>query len=98
MGAPAVEHGLLLGRELRTRGVPVEVDGRGGSLKSMLRRANGSGARFCILIGDSEIARGVVTVKDLAGHSQEELARGTAVEAIVGKIAEPTPERREGSS
>jgi histidyl-tRNA synthetase len=98
MGSRAVEHGLVMARELRARGVPVEVDGRGGSLKSMLRRANGSRARFCILIGDSEIDRGVVTVKDLALHSQEELPRGTAVDALTVKLAGPAPERREGSS
>lgn len=98
MGARAVEQGLVLGRELRARGVPVEIDGRGGSLKSMLRRANGSGARFCILIGDSEIERGVVTAKDLALHSQEELPRATAVDAITARLAGPAPEQPEGSS
>jgi histidyl-tRNA synthetase len=98
MGARAVEHGLVLARELRSAGVPVEVDGRGGSLKSMLRRANGSGARLCILVGDSEIDRGVVTVKDLCVHTQEELPRGTAVATISARLAEPIPEPREGSS
>jgi histidyl-tRNA synthetase len=98
MGARAVEHGLVLARELRARGVPVEVDGRGGSLKSMLRRANGSGARLCVLIGDSEIDRSAVTVKDLLLHTQDELARATAVDAITARLAGPPPERREGSS
>lgn len=98
LGARAIELGLVLGRELRARGVPVEVDGRGGSLKSMLRRANGSGARVCLLIGDSEIDRGVVTAKDLVLHTQEELPRATVADAITARLADPPPERREGSS
>src|SRR5205814_4687852 len=54
IGARALDAGLVLARELRTRGVRVDLDGRGGSLKSMLRRANAVGARLCVIIGDSE--------------------------------------------
>ena len=57
-------------------GVRVDVDGRGASVKAMLRRANGIGARVCVLIGDSELDRGIVKVKDLTLHTEsEELAR-----------------------
>ncbi len=59
-----------------------DVDGRGNSLKSMLRRADGLGARYCIVIGDAELDRGVVQLKDLAGHSQEELPLGDVVARV----------------
>jgi histidyl-tRNA synthetase len=63
----------------------------------MLRRANGSGARLCVIVGDTEIDRGVLTVKDLGLHSQEELPRADAGKAILAGLAVPIVEGREGS-
>lgn len=74
MGARAAHQGLVLARELRSAGIAVDLDGRGGSLKSMLRRSDARGARFCLVIGESELERGVVQLKDLSAHSQVEVA------------------------
>ncbi len=84
IGRRATEAGLGLAQRLRARDVRTELDGRGGSLKSMLRRADALGARLAIVIGDSEIERGVVQLKDLAQHSQEELL----LEAVVDHVSE----------
>jgi histidyl-tRNA synthetase len=85
--APLGERGRLealrVGRELRQAGVRAEVDGRGNSLKSQLRRADAMGARFCIVLGDSEVDRGVVQLKDLAAHTQSELPRAEIVSRLV---------------
>jgi len=74
VGERAAHQGLVLARELRAREITVDLDGRGGSLRSLLRRADARGARFCLVIGDSELERGVVQVKDLRAHTQIELA------------------------
>jgi histidyl-tRNA synthetase len=71
LAQPGAEKALLLARELRALGVTAEVDGRGGRLKAMLRRADALGAKLCVILGEDEVARGVVAVKDLAGHAQE---------------------------
>lgn len=97
MGPRGIEQGLLLASELRARGIPVEVDARGGSLKSMLRRANASGARLCVLLGDGELDRGVVAVKDLSEHTQTELSRSSAAESLAKMIAGSDAEGREGA-
>ena len=48
----------------------------------MLRRANALGARLCVILGDGELERGVVAVKDLAAHTQEEIPlEGAACDA-----------------
>jgi histidyl-tRNA synthetase len=86
LGAAAVGTALVLGRELRERGVAAEVDGRGNSLKSMLRRADSMQARWCAVIGESELARGVVQLKDLAEHSQQELARAELVDTLARAV------------
>ena len=96
IGARALDAGLVLARELRTRDVRVDLDGRGGSLKSMLRRANAVGARFCVIIGDSELDRGVVKVKDLAAHGETEEPLAGAAERIAGRLA-AAPSKDEAS-
>jgi histidyl-tRNA synthetase len=43
----------------------------GGSYKSEFKRADKSGARYAIILGDDEIANGTVSVKDLREGDQE---------------------------
>jgi histidyl-tRNA synthetase len=74
---------LGLARELREHGVVTVLDGRGNSMKSMLRRADGLGARLCVVIGDSEVEQNQVQIKDLAAHSQDQVPRTEAVARIV---------------
>lgn len=91
IGERAIEGALPFARDLRARGVRVDMDGRGNSLKSMLRRANGLGSRLCVLIGDGELDRGVVKIKDLALHTEEDVPRASAVDAVVQRMAQPVP-------
>jgi histidyl-tRNA synthetase len=79
------EKALVLARDLRALGVRCEVDGRGGKLKAMLPRAEKRGASVCVLLGE-EVARGVVSVKDLASRTQEELPLGEAAQRIAAMI------------
>jgi histidyl-tRNA synthetase len=81
------EKALLVARELRAAGVRAEID-RGGKLKAILRRADGRGARLCIILGD-EVARGVASVKDLASHAQEEISLDGIASAIAERLARP---------
>jgi histidyl-tRNA synthetase len=65
---------LVLAESLRRAGHRVELDGRGGSLKSMLRRANGMGARLCLVLGETELTENRIQCKDLARREQTDLA------------------------
>ncbi|MEP7050988.1 MAG: histidine--tRNA ligase [Pseudomonadota bacterium] len=89
MGEPATLAALALARELRAQGVVTVLDGRGNSMKSMLRRADGLGARVCVVIGDSEVEQNQVQLKDLASHTQEQVARVDAAARIQQIFATP---------
>lgn len=91
LGAAAAPRGLMLARDLRAAGVPADIDGRGASLKAMLRRADALGARLCLILGDSELGRGVVVLKDLAARTQEEVPLAEAVEVTARRLAAPPP-------
>jgi histidyl-tRNA synthetase len=72
----------LLGRELRDAGLRVESDLRGGSLKSQLRRADKLNARIAMILGESEVEKGVVQLKDLREKTQTDVPRGEAAERV----------------
>jgi histidyl-tRNA synthetase len=42
-----------------------------GSMKSQFKRADGSGARFALIFGATELAQGSVAVKPLRGEKAE---------------------------
>lgn len=89
LGAAAAPKALLLARDLRAAGVPADVDGRGASLKAMLRRADALGARLCLILGDAELGRGVVVLKDLAARTQEDVPIESAVRVAAERLASP---------
>ena len=54
-----------VGELLRDAGHAVVVNAGGGSFKSQMKRADASGARYALLIGDDEVANGTASVKPL---------------------------------
>jgi histidyl-tRNA synthetase len=66
---------------LRSRGLSVLLHCGGGSFKSQMKRADASGARFAVIIGDDEASKQMVSLKPLrepgeqAQLSPEEAAR-----------------------
>jgi histidyl-tRNA synthetase len=86
VGADAVGKALELARGLRRSGIRVEVDTRGSSLKSQLRRANALGARAVLILGESEMREGSVQVKDLEAHTQETLPIDQALRVVVDRL------------
>jgi histidyl-tRNA synthetase len=52
---------------LRREGLRVEFDTRGGSLKSQMKRADKTGARFTLVLGEAERESGQAQLKPMAG-------------------------------
>ena len=55
----------------------------GGNFKAQFKRADKSGARFALVLGDDEAARGVVAIKDLRGGSPQEEC---GIDAVSGRL------------
>ena len=56
---------------LRAAGVSVQMHAGGGSFKSQFKKADASGARFALVFGTDELARGEVAVKPLRSRNGE---------------------------
>ena len=72
-GAAAEQRGIALAERLRDElpGRGVETNCGGGSIKSQMKRADRSGAHFALILGDDELARGVVAIKELRGEGAQ---------------------------
>ena len=66
--------------QLRDAGLKVVLHCGGGSFKSQMKKADSSGARFAVIIGDNEAAAGTLTVKPLRNTA------GTAAEQCTAPL------------
>ena len=64
-GAAADTIAPNVAEQLRDAGLKVVLHCGGGSFKSQMKKADSSGARFAVIIGDNEAAAGTLTVKPL---------------------------------
>lgn len=73
---------LALASELRSAGIATEVVLDGGKLGKQFKYADRAGIRFVIVLGEDELAKGIVTVKDLRREDQFEVARTELVKTL----------------
>ena len=81
-GEQARVRGLVYADELRDAipGIRLQVNCGGGSFKSQMRKADASGARVAVIVGDDECDAGVVSLKLLREAAQQ--VRVSVEEAI----------------
>ncbi len=73
MGAAAEVRATGLVADLRRAGIAVEMAYR-GKMKQRLAKADALGARMAIILGDDELASGMVAVKNLGDGQQRQVA------------------------
>jgi histidyl-tRNA synthetase len=73
---------LAIASELRVAGIATEVVLETGKLARQFKYADRAGIRFALVLGEDELAKGVVTVKDLHRGDQFEVARGELAKAL----------------
>jgi histidyl-tRNA synthetase len=69
-GGAAQREAWRLAEQWRDQGRNV-VLGAGGSFKSQMKKADASGARYAVIIGEDELAAGRVTLKPLRGGGEQ---------------------------
>ena len=74
---------LKLMKELRENGFSVQMDVMGRNLKNQFKLANRIDAAKTIVIGESELESGMLTIKDMESGEQTEVA----MDQIVAELA-----------
>jgi histidyl-tRNA synthetase len=70
-GAGAAGLARQAAETLRDAGRTVIVHAGGGSFKSQMKKADASGARLALIIGEDEVAAGMVSVKSLRAAGEQ---------------------------
>lgn len=72
-GDAAMGFALQAAQRLRQAGLAVQLHCGGGSFKSQMRKADASGARVAVIIGDDEVAGRQLSIKPLRGEGKQQL-------------------------
>ncbi len=82
-GEGALEGAFRVAQDLRERGLQVILHAGGGSLKSQMRKADASGARFALIVGEDELRAGEVSVKALRSDAAQTRHKAAQLAAIL---------------
>ncbi len=83
MGERAKAFGLKLCRELRQSGVAAEMDTLARNIKGQFKYADRLNAKYTLVIGENELDKGVVSLKDMSMSQQREIKIEDIFEEIV---------------
>ena len=82
LGEGTQEFGLKIAKELRDNGVKTFVDFNSKGMKSHMKKADKLAVKYCIIVGEDEMNKGVVVLKDFNARTQEEMSLEKAIEII----------------
>ncbi len=82
LGESAKEAALKLTKQMRESGIRVIIDVMERGLKAQFKYADRAGARYVVVIGDDEMAKGVVSLRDMANSSQQEVPAGEIIDVL----------------
>ena len=85
-GDRAESAGLSLARALRQQGLMVELDSSGSAFGKQFKRADRSGARWAVVLGDEEAERSEARLKPLKQQSEESTVALSEIAAMVGLL------------
>jgi histidyl-tRNA synthetase len=83
---------LVLTDSLRRSGLLADRAYDGRSMKSQMKAADRSGARFALIVGGDELAAGVVVVRDLRNDSEQSVVPRSDIERhLLERLSSPRP-------
>ena len=85
-GQRGVTAGMHVLDELRGLGLRADTDYRASTLKAHLRQADRLGAEYVVIIGDDEVTKGRLLVRNMRTKQQEELPFLTAVRSLSARL------------
>lgn len=94
VGEDAERAGAVLAESLRDglAGLRLQVNSGGGSLKSQLKRADRSGARFALILGEDELRAGSIALKPLRAEEEQAVIRqADLAEYLAARIGPVAP-------
>lgn len=73
--------------QLRVSGLRADMAYGDRGLKGAMKGADRAGARYALVLGETELAAGTVAVKDLLAHQQEEVSLDRLVDVLSDRLS-----------
>jgi len=86
LGNQAKKEGLKLLNTLRRQGITSDTDYEDKSLKGALRKANDLSSRLVLIIGEDELKKSVVMLKDMVSGEQKEIKQDDIIAELKNKL------------
>lgn len=86
LGDKARQEGFKLLSQLRQEGIPALMDLLGRGLKNQMKYADREGARYVLIMGDEELAKDIIIVRDMKLGDQTEVPRGAIKQYLLQNI------------
>lgn len=87
LGAAAKTTALMISQELRAHNFTVEIAFGDRALKGVMKAADKSGARFVVIIGDSELSTGRVELKEMSTGATTSVTLTSLVGALLTALS-----------
>ncbi|WP_373479929.1 histidine--tRNA ligase [Geminocystis sp.] len=81
-GEKAENQALVMAQNLRQHGFKVELDLSGSNFAKQFKRGDRSGAKICLVLGDSEVETGIIQVKYLENAEQKTVSQDQLLEIL----------------
>ncbi len=83
-----VEKAFEIAEDLRRKNLTVDMDVMDRKLSAQLKHADRIGALIVVIVGENELKKGVIIVKDMETGEQSEVDEDFAVDFVIDKVRE----------
>lgn len=82
LGDSVCEFAMKLADTLRKEGIKVAIDFNAKGMKSHMKKADKLNVKYTVIVGEDEMKKGVVVLKDFASRTQEELTKDELINKL----------------
>ena len=85
LGENTIEQAMNITENLRKNNLKVHIDFSSKGMKAHMKKADRLSVRYCVIIGEDELNKGVVLIKDFLTREQKEIAFENIIKEIKGE-------------
>ena len=85
-GKRGLAEGMRVLDQLRRHGIPSDTDYRATNLKNLLRQADRLGSQYVLILGDDEVAKGQVVLRNMTTKEQQVLPLSAIANSLATRL------------
>lgn len=86
LGDQAKDEGVKIAYQLRRAGLSVDLDYLGRQMRAQFRAADRFKAKYTLILGDNELSKGVINIRNMATGDQKEVSLDNVVNHLQQKM------------